>query len=186
VNDGLPLTPTFGSGGDPLGEKSSDPWDFPDRVAGPGCDTASNPRNPNNYIKTKCFSIPSAPSMAFWTANCDPTPPIGPKGALVAVPFPQCFNLRGNVGRNILRGPGLINLDTSLFKNNPIPRISESFNAQFRFEVFNVLNRANFQLPVITNDNIFTASGGLDPNGGVITSTVTTSRQLQLALKIIW
>jgi outer membrane receptor protein involved in Fe transport len=186
VNDGLPLTPTFGSGGDPLGEKSSDPWDFPDRLTGPGCDTATNPRNPNNYIKTQCFSIPSAPSMAFWTANCDPTPPIGPKGALVAVPFPQCFNLRGNVGRNILRGPGLINLDTSLFKNNPIPRISESFNAQFRFEVFNVLNRANFQLPVITNDNIFTASGGLDPNGGVITSTVTTSRQLQLALKIIW
>ena len=186
VNDGLPLTPTFGSGGDPLGEKSSDPWDFPSRVAGPGCDTATNTRNPNNYIKTQCFSIPSAPSMAFWTANCDPTPPIGAKGALVAVPFPQCFNLRGNVGRNILRGPGLINLDTSLFKNNPIPRISETFNAQFRFEVFNILNRANFQLPVITNDNIFTASGGLDPNGGVITSTVTTSRQLQLALKIIW
>jgi hypothetical protein len=48
-----------------------------------------------------------------------------------------------------------------------------------------VLNHANFQLPIIT-DNIFTASGGLDPNGGVITTTVTTSRQLQLALKIIW
>jgi hypothetical protein len=172
----LPLTPTFGSGGDPLGEKSSDPWDFPDRVAGPGCDTATNPRNPNNYIKTECFGIPTAPSDAFYAANCDPT-----QGT-----EPQCFNLRGDVGRNILRGPGLINLDTSLFKNNPIPRISESFNAQFRFEVFNVLNRANFQLPVITNDNIFTASGGLDPNGGVITSTVTTSRQLQLALKIIW
>ena len=186
VNDGLPLTPTFGSGGDPLGELSSDPWDFPNRLSGPGCDTATNPRDPNNYIKTQCFGIPAAPSMAFWTANCDPTPPIGPKGALVAVPFPECFNLRGNVGRNILRGPGLINLDTSIFKNNYVPRISEAFNVQLRFEVFNVLNRANFQLPVITNDNIFTASGGLDPNGGVITSTVTTSRQLQLALKIIW
>src|SRR5258706_12647389 len=97
-----------------------------------------------------------------------------------------CSNLRGSVGRNILRGPGLVNLDTSLFKNNLIPRISETFNAQFRFEVFNVLNRANFQLPVITNDNIFTASGGLDPNGGVLTSTGPTARQLQLALKIIW
>jgi outer membrane receptor protein involved in Fe transport len=184
VNDGLPLTPTFGSGGDPLGELSSDPWDFPNRMAGPGCDTATNPRNPNNYIKSECFAVPTAPNAAFWTANCDPAPPsFGgplPSGDL------RCFNLRGNVGRNILRGPGLVNLDTSLFKNNPIPRISESFNAQFRFEVFNVLNRANFQLPVITNDNIFTASGGLDPNGGVITSTVTTSRQLQLALKIIW
>ena len=49
-----------------------------------------------------------------------------------------------------------------------------------------VLNHANFQLPIITNETIFTASGGLDLNGGVITTTVTTSRQLQLALKIIW
>jgi outer membrane receptor protein involved in Fe transport len=186
VHDGLPLTPTFGSGGDPLGENSSDPWDFPDRVSGPGCDTGTNPGNPNNYIKTQCFGIPSAPSMAYWTANCDPTPPIGPKNAPLAVPFPECFNLRGNVGRNILRGPGLVNLDMSLFKNNSFRKISETFNTQLRFEVFNILNRANFQLPIITNDNILTASGGMDPNGGVITSTVTTSRELQLALKIIW
>ena len=186
LNDGVPLTPTFGNGGDPLAEKSSDPWDFPDRLTGAGCDTATNPGNPNNYINTQCFGIPSAPNMAFWTANCDPTPPIGPKGAKVAVPFPQCFNLRGNAGRNILRGPGLVNLDTSLFKNNSFRRISETFNAQLRFEVFNIFNHANFQLPPITNDNIFTAAGGLDPNGGVLTSTVTTSRQLQLALKIIW
>ncbi len=176
VNDGLPLTPTFGSGGDPLGEKSNDPFDFPNRLTGPGCDTATNPRNPNNYIKITCFAIPTAPSDAFYAANCDPTQ--GTK--------PQCFNLRGNVGRNILRGPGLVNLDTSLFKNNSFRRISETFNAQLRFEVFNILNRANFQLPTLTFDNIFTATGGLDSNGGVITSTVTTSRQLQLALKIIW
>jgi hypothetical protein len=176
INDGLPLTPTFGSGGDPLGEKSSDPWDFPNRLTGPGCETAVNSRNPINYINTNCFAIPTAPSDSFYTANCDTTH--GTK--------PQCFNLRGNVGRNILRGPGLVNLDTSLFKNNSFRRISETFNAQLRFEVFNLYNRANFQLPPITNDNIFTAAGGLDPNGGVINSTVTTSRQLQLALKIIW
>jgi hypothetical protein len=175
VNDGLPLTPTFGSGGDPLGEKSSDPWDFPDRLSGPGCATATNPRDPNNYIKTQCFAIPTAPSQAFFDANC------ANQGTGL-----QCFNLQGNAGRNILRGPGLVNLDSSLFKNNYVRRISETFNAQLRFEVFNLFNRANFQLPIITNDNIFTPSGSLDPLGGVITSTVTTSRQLQLALKIIW
>jgi len=60
VNDGAPLTPTLGSGGDPLGEKSSDPFDFPNRVTGPGCDTATNPRNPNNYIKTEWFRAPTA------------------------------------------------------------------------------------------------------------------------------
>ena len=80
----------------------------------------------------------------------------------------------------------MVNLDTSLFKNNHIRKISETFNAQIRFEVFNILNHANFQLPPLTNDNIFMAAGGLDPNGGVITSTVTTSRQLQLALKLVW
>ena len=184
VNDGLPITPTFGSGGDPLGENSSDPWDFPNRLSGPGCDTATNPRNPNGYIKTECFAAPTAPNPNFWAANCDPAPPS--VGGPVDPKSLQCFNLRGNVGRNILRGPGLVNLDTSLFKNNNFRRISETFNAQLRFEVFNIFNRANFQLPPITNDNLFTASGGIDPNGGVIISTVTTSRQLQLALKIIW
>jgi TonB dependent receptor len=184
MNDGLPITPTFGGGGDPLGERSSDPWDFPNRVSGPGCDTATNSRDPNNYIKTQCFSVPTAPNPTFWAANCDPAPPTFggplPGGSL------QCFNLRGNAGRNILRGPGLINLDSSLFKNNYFNRISETFNAQLRFEVFNIFNRANFQLPPITNDNVLTGSGAVDPNGGVIISTVTTSRQLQLALKIIW
>jgi outer membrane receptor protein involved in Fe transport len=178
LHDGLPITPTFGSGGDPLGEKSSDPFDFPDRLSGSGCDTAVNSRNPNGYIKTACFGIPTAPSAAFYAANCDPTQ--GNSSKL------ECFNLRGNVGRNILRGPGLVNFDSSLFKNNYFKGISENFNAQIRFEVFNVFNRANFALPVLTNDNIFTATGTLDPNAGVIASTVTTSRQLQLALKIIW
>jgi len=186
VNDGLPITPTFGSGGDPLGELSSDPWDFPSLVPGPGCNTATNPGNPANYFKTQCFGIPSAPSMAFWTQNCDPMPPIGPKGVRVAVPFPECFNLRGNAGRNILRGPGLVNVDTSIFKNNYFRKISETFNAQIRFEVFNIANHANYQLPPITNDNLFTASGAPDPAGGVLTTTVTAARELQLAVKFIW
>jgi outer membrane receptor protein involved in Fe transport len=184
VNDGLPLTPSLGSGGDPLGEKSSDPWDFPSRVTGPGCDTAVNLRNPNNYINTKCFALPTAP--VSFAAQCTGFSGVDP----VVTPPPSgqvyCSNLRGNVGRNILRGPGLVNLDTSLFKNNYIRRISETFNAQLRFEVFNVLNHANFQLPVLTSDNIFTAAGGLDPLGGVIISTVTRPRELQLALKLVW
>jgi hypothetical protein len=178
LHDGLPITPTFGSGGDPLGEKSTDPFDFPNRLSGAGCDTAVNPQNPNSYIKTACFGIPTAPSAAFYATNCDKT-----QGDVSKL---ECYNLRGNVGRNILRGPGLVNLDTSLFKNNYFKGISENFNAQIRFEVFNIFNRANFSLPPLTNDNLFTATGGLDPNAGVITSTVTTSRQLQLALKIVW
>ena len=44
--------------------------------------------------------------------------------------------------RSSFRNPGFINIDMSLIKNN---RITEHVNAQFRFEVFNVLNRVNLQ-----------------------------------------
>lgn len=187
ANDGVPFTPTFGTDGDPLGLNSTDPYDFPDRLSGSGCTTLTNPGNPNHYIKTQCFSIPSAPDMNFWTNNCDPTPPIGPKGALVAVPFPECFNLRGNTGRNILIGPGTSNLDFSLIKNTYIRKISETFNAQFRAEVFNILNRANFAPPPFPNNtDIYDSTGTPNDVAGKLTSTTTTSRELQFALKFTW
>ena len=187
VSDGPPFTPTFGTDGDPLGLNSTDPWDFPGRLTGPDCKSLVNPGNPNNYIKTQCFSIPSAPDMAFWTANCDPTPPIGPKGAPVPVPFPQCFNLRGNAGRNIIPGPGLVNLDFSLFKNNPVRRISENFNVQFRAEFFNILNRTNFATPtIVSGTDIFDSTGAPNSGAGLLTSTVTDAREIQFAIKMIW
>jgi hypothetical protein len=176
ASDGIPFTPTFGSDGDPLGLKSASTWDFPTRLGGAGCQSLINPGNPNDYIKTQCFSIPTAPSTAFYGANCDPK-----------FAFPTCINLRGNAGRNILSGPGLSNLDFSLFKNNPVKKISETFNAQFRAEFFNVLNRANFALPTKpTNTDIFLANTTPNAAAGLLTSTVTTAREIQLALKVIW
>ena len=53
----------------------------------------------------------------------------------------------GTVGRNTLIGPGLASFDLILVKNTPLPSISENFNIQFRLEVFNAFNRANFGLP---------------------------------------
>jgi hypothetical protein len=177
ASDGVPFTATFGFGGDPLGLNSSNPWDFPNRLGGPGCGTLVNPGNPNHYIKTQCFEIPTAPSAAFYTANCDPR--FGT--------FPQCFNLRGNAGRNILIGPGTSNLDFSLVKNSHIKRISENFNVQFRAELFNILNRANFAVPVVPdNVNIFDSTGASVANAGLLTSTTTTAREIQFALKFIW
>jgi outer membrane receptor protein involved in Fe transport len=176
VSDGPPFTPTFGTDGDPLGLKSSDPYDFPNRLTGPGCNSPVNPVNPKGYIKTECFAVPTAPSAAFYAANCDPT-----RGT-----FPQCFNLRGNAGRNILEGPGLANLDFSLFKNNLFKGISEDFNAQFRVEVFNILNHPNFAPPTLANSQIFDSTGALNPNAGLLTATTTSARQIQFALKFIW
>jgi len=85
----------------------------------------------------------------------------------------------GNVGRDTLIGPGLATWDFSVLKDT---RIRERLNLQFRAEIFNLLNRANFNLP---NAVVFTPSG-LSPTAGVITSTSTTSRQVQFGLKLLW
>ena len=153
VSSGMPFTPMIG--GDPLGLKSPYPFDFPDRIFGPGCNSAVNPGNPLHYIKTQCFSFPTPATRI------------------------------GNARRNTLIGPGLSNFDLSLVKNNYIKRFSESFNIQFRAEFFNVLNHPNFSPPVV-NNTLFGANGAALTTAGLITTTSTSSRQLQFALKIIW
>jgi hypothetical protein len=95
--------------------------------------------------------------------------------------FPQARTF-GNVGRNILTGPGLLNFDTSLFRNIAI---SERLHAQFRAELFNVLNHANFAPPV-QNASVFGANGSPVATAGLIASTLTSSRQVQFGLKLIW
>ena len=85
----------------------------------------------------------------------------------------------GNVGRDTLTGPGLATWDFSLLKEMPI---RERLKVQFRGEIFNLLNRANFNLP---NAVVFTPSG-VSPTAGAITSTSTTARQVQLGLKLLW
>lgn len=184
VSDGVPFTPTWGTGSDPANTLSSDDFAFPNRLGGSGCSSLTNPGNPANYIKTQCFVVPTAPSMAFWNANCDPQPPSvgGP------VSFPQCFNLRGNAGRNSLIGPGITNLDFSLFKNNHIKKISETFNIQFRMEIFNILNHANFAPPQVGDGNtdIFDGTGSPNPIAGVLVRTTIPERQIQFALKFIF
>jgi len=90
------------------------------------------------------------------------------------LPIPGTF---GNSGRSIMTGPGLFTLDTSLFKKI---RISERFNLQFRAEMFNVANHANFGFP---NFNVFSGNN-INPAAGLINSTATPSRQLQFALRL--
>ena len=92
---------------------------------------------------------------------------------------PNNSGFYGNLGRDTLIGPGLATWDFSLFKDT---RLRERTNLQFRAEFFNVLNRANFNTP---NAVVFTPTG-VSPTAGVITSTSTTSRQIQLGLKLLW
>src|SRR5262249_9537400 len=116
-------------------------------VVSPACQTLTNPRNPNTYVKTECFTFPAA-------------------------------NTLGNAGRNTLTGPGVSNLDFSLFKNFSF---SERVNTQFRVEMFNALNHANFGTPNIV---LFDRQGRLTANAGQITSTGTDSRRIQFGLKL--
>jgi hypothetical protein len=85
----------------------------------------------------------------------------------------------GNLGRNTLTGPGLATWDFSAVKNITI---HERLSLQFRSEIFNLLNRANFDTP---NLIVFTPTG-LSGTAGAITSTSTTARQVQFALKLLW
>jgi hypothetical protein len=142
-------------GGDAVGMKLDQTGEPPDRLGGPSCHTLTNPGNPNHFIKTECLA------------------------------FPVPSNRWGNLGRNTLIGPGLSKLDVSVFKNNYVKRISENFNAQFRSEFFNILNKANFTSPT-DNLAVFDQNGQPVSSAGLITSTQTTSRQIQFALKIIW
>jgi hypothetical protein len=85
----------------------------------------------------------------------------------------------GNLRRDPLTGPGLATWDFSLFKDTPL---HERLHLQLRAEFFNILNHANFNTPNLV---VFTPAG-VSPTAGIVTSTSTTSRQIQLAAKLLW
>jgi hypothetical protein len=85
----------------------------------------------------------------------------------------------GTLGRGTFIGPALADLDASLFKTTAL---SEKTSLQFRAEFFNVLNHPNFNTP---NTTVF-SSGAISASAGLITATSTTSRQIQLGLKLIF
>jgi hypothetical protein len=88
--------------------------------------------------------------------------------------FVNAPGTHGNVGRNTLTGPGIIQFDFSLLKDF---NFTEQHRVQFRFEAFNLPNHPNWANP---NANITSAQFGR------ITDTRTNMRQLQLALKYIF
>ncbi len=112
--------------------------------------------------------------------------------------------------RDILRGPGVGTWNLSINKDTKLGFLGEQGVIEFRAEIFNLLNRANFGPPSNTvfagnislnnlavntlnsqaGGNIQTPTGATptSPLGtvGQITTTATTSRQIQLALKVIF
>ncbi len=92
---------------------------------------------------------------------------------------PNGSGFYGNLSRDSLTGPGITEWDYSMFKDTTL---HERARLQLRAEFFNILNHANFNTPNLV---VFTPSG-VSPTAGVITSTSTTSRQIQFAAKFLW
>jgi len=119
----------------------------------------------------------------------------------------QPIGFKNTCSRNFLRGPNERNVDFSINKDTKIKWLGENGGLQFRAEIFNIFNRVNLGLP-----NGTTYSGTLPSNyipgtpianapnaapvgasfqsplgtAGQITTTQTNSRQIQLALKVIF
>ncbi len=85
----------------------------------------------------------------------------------------------GTLGRGVYSGPGLAETDLSLFKSISL---KERMHLQFRAEGFNLFNRANFGTP---NATVFSGTA-ISPTAGLITTTATSSRQIQFGLKLIF
>jgi hypothetical protein len=107
-----------------------------------------------------------------------------------AVPPPGQF---GNAGRNILRGPGFAQFDLALQKSFPL---RERVKIMVRADAFNLLNHPNFAVPSNTQNPIALGGNGdavfkdstadFADNVGRIFSTVDTSRQIQLGVRLLF
>ena len=194
ASDGTPLWTLGGVEGDPMGQLNGEPMSIPDYVSGCNLTNPSSGRSGTlQYINPNRFINAVAPSAAFFNAappfGCDKSfitnyaannPGLAPLNPLT------CINLMGNLGRNTVIGPGLLNLDFSVIKDNYIKRITESFNVQFRAEFFNVLNRTNFAPPSAGNLEARSATGTVPAGFGILTTTQVPNREIQFALKLIW
>jgi carboxypeptidase family protein/TonB-dependent receptor-like protein len=125
--------------------------------------------DPTGGVSAGCAGIPAGARLG------------GPDRYFDACAFTlQDAGFYGNLGRNTIIAPGLVDFDASLVKNTPF---LENKNLQFRAEFFNVFNHANFNRPSVTR--IFAnAAGDHIGSSGIITSTLGSSRQLQFGLRI--
>jgi hypothetical protein len=102
---------------------------------------------------------------------------------------PAAFRLQpagtlGNLGRGVFIGPNLRNFDFALMKNTRWSRLGDNTVIQLRLEAFNLFNHANFG-----NPSLIAFTGAADNEQplstfGLIRSTVTSSRQIQLGLRL--
>ena len=103
----------------------------------------------------------------------------------------------GDIGRDVLFGPGMRNVDFSIIKDTPL-KFREAAMLEFRAEFFDIANHPNFASPGIANSNVAGIALGTTNtpplSAGVLSqstspgsaSTTTAAREIQLALKLIF
>jgi hypothetical protein len=126
--------------------------------------------NSNTGRSTLGFGANDRPNVLGIAALDHPTPDRWFNTAAFAIPP---FGTFGNAGRNILEGPGYQNLNLGILKHVPI---GGDVRLQVRAEAFNLLNRANFNLP-----DAFLGS----PTFGRVISA-DSPRRCQFGLRIIF
>ncbi len=149
-------------------------------------------------IETYSSGFPFTPQLSFNPSNNGNTanpvrPSLNPNftGPVIVGTPNQWFNPNafivppngtyGNVSRNSFTGPSLDELDVALIKNT---HLTERLALELRGEMFNVLNQASFNTPTLITYS--SASAPPSASAGVVTSTATSSRQIQVAAKLTW
>jgi hypothetical protein len=141
--------------------------------------------NPSNNGDTRNPVRPFLnPAFTGPVVTGDPNQWFNP-AAFIAPPSNSGFY--GDVGRNTYTGPGLATVDFSATKD---VHVGARTRVQLRLEVFNLLNRANFNTPNLIVAVLQAPPNAtlpeISPTAGQVTSTSTTSRQMQLGVKVIW
>jgi hypothetical protein len=201
-NSGTPTTVT--SNGDPLGLNNAGADPFGPLVRLPGCNAVNyTVGSPNvGFLNQLCFTEPYLPTSAVSSLpyGCGGFPKAGTLDPVTHLPTyiplapagqTYCSNLMPlNIGRNTITGPTFSNLDFSIHKVFPIRRISEAFNIQFRAEIFNIFNHAQFVPPQPNsgdgNASLIDTNGKYQGVGNIITPAngQQPGREVQFALKV--
>jgi hypothetical protein len=123
---------------------------------------------------------PNVASSHYYPSKKTPQEWVSPS----AFSLPEQFTF-GNSGRNILRGPGLGSCDFSVLRNF---RLAESGKLQFRAEMFNIFNRANFDIPqrTVNSPSFGQIFNTLQPVAGLASGGPGEPRELQLGLWLVW
>jgi hypothetical protein len=138
------------------------------------------PNNPASGPYPACNNHPYLRTVALWfNPNCF---------------VPQAYGTLGNLGREALYGPGMVNLDFAVLKST---KIRENMDLQFRAELFNLLNHTNLSFPtslggamgglaIFTGTPSPTTTLGRVPSAGQILTYASPSREIQFGLKLIF